>query len=45
MPREAGRQDLRALAARVRDRVGDGIRRQTGLEPVAVVVHVDDVFT
>lgn len=38
-------QDLVALAARIRATVADGIRRHTGLEPVAVMVHVDDVFT
>lgn len=37
-------QDLIALGARIRAVVGEGIRRQTGLEPVAVLVHIDDVF-
>jgi uncharacterized alkaline shock family protein YloU len=38
-------QDLVALGARIRTAVADGIRATTGLEPVAVIVHVDDVFT
>jgi hypothetical protein len=37
-------QDLVALAARIRAVVAEGIRRQTGLEPVAVLVHIDDIF-
>lgn len=37
-------QDLVALGARVRATVAEGIRASTGLEPVAVLVHVDDVF-
>jgi hypothetical protein len=37
-------QDLVALGARIRTVVADGIRASTGLEPVAVIVHVDDVF-
>lgn len=37
-------QDLVALGARIRATVADGIRASTGLEPVAVLVHVDDVF-
>jgi uncharacterized alkaline shock family protein YloU len=36
--------DLVALGARIRATVADGIRATTGLEPVAVIVHVDDVF-
>jgi len=36
--------DLVALGARIRTTVEAGIRAQTGLEPVAVLVHVDDVL-
>jgi uncharacterized alkaline shock family protein YloU len=36
--------DLVALGARIRATVEEGIRAQTGLEPVAVLVHVDDVL-
>ncbi len=37
-------QDLEALGTRIRTVVADGIRAVTGLEPVAVQVHVDDVL-
>ncbi|PVZ14215.1 Asp23/Gls24 family envelope stress response protein [Actinomycetospora cinnamomea] len=37
-------EDLVALGARIRATVEAGIRAHTGLEPVAVLVHVDDVF-
>ncbi|GAA4796491.1 hypothetical protein GCM10023200_35730 [Actinomycetospora chlora] len=37
-------QDLVALGTRIRAVVADGIRATTGLEPVAVIVHVDDLF-
>lgn len=37
-------QDLEALGTRIRTVVADGIRALTGLEPVAVQVHVDDVL-
>jgi len=37
-------QDLVALGARIRATVEAGVRAQTGLEPVAVLVHVDDVL-
>jgi uncharacterized alkaline shock family protein YloU len=37
-------QDLEALGTRIRIVVADGIRAVTGLEPVAVQVHVDDVL-
>ena len=36
--------NLLDLGARIRDTVADGIRTSTGLEPVAVLVHVDDVL-
>ncbi|MDD7964047.1 Asp23/Gls24 family envelope stress response protein [Actinomycetospora lemnae] len=36
--------DLVALGTRIRAVVADGIRNSTGLEPVAVLVHVDDVL-
>lgn len=36
--------DLVALGERIRATVADGIRRWTGLEPVAVTVNVDDVL-
>jgi uncharacterized alkaline shock family protein YloU len=37
-------QDLVALGASIRAAVADGIRAHTGLEPVAVLVHIDDVL-
>ncbi|MEJ2890843.1 hypothetical protein [Actinomycetospora aeridis] len=37
-------EDLIALGDRIRAVVADGIRASTGLEPVAVLVHVDDVL-
>ena len=37
-------QDLQALGERVRGVVARGIREVTGLEPVDVTVHVDDVW-
>lgn len=37
-------QDLVALGERVRAVVARGVRELTGLEPVDVTVHVDDVF-
>jgi uncharacterized alkaline shock family protein YloU len=37
-------QDLEALGTRIRTVVADGIRAVTGLEPVSVQVHVDDVL-
>lgn len=37
-------QDLQALGDRIRVAVARGIREATGLEPVDVMVHVDDVF-
>ncbi|WP_018334103.1 Asp23/Gls24 family envelope stress response protein [Actinomycetospora chiangmaiensis] len=38
-------QDLQALGERIRTVVARGIRDATGLEPVDVTVHVDDVFS
>ncbi|GAA4836598.1 hypothetical protein GCM10023201_26830 [Actinomycetospora corticicola] len=37
-------QDLQALGERIRVAVARGVREATGLEPVDVTVHVDDVF-
>jgi uncharacterized alkaline shock family protein YloU len=37
-------QDLQALGERIRVVVGRGVRELTGLEPVDVTVHVDDVW-
>lgn len=37
-------QDLQALGERIRTTVARGVRNATGLEPVDVTVHVDDVF-
>jgi uncharacterized alkaline shock family protein YloU len=37
-------ENLIALGDRIRATVADGIRASTGLEPVAVLVHVDDVL-
>ncbi|MEJ2869062.1 Asp23/Gls24 family envelope stress response protein [Actinomycetospora sp. OC33-EN08] len=37
-------QDLQALGERIRTVVARGVREATGLEPVDVTVHVDDVF-
>jgi uncharacterized alkaline shock family protein YloU len=37
-------QDLRALGERIRTVVARGVRDATGLEPVDVTVHVDDVW-
>ncbi|MCD2188925.1 Asp23/Gls24 family envelope stress response protein [Actinomycetospora soli] len=37
-------QDLQALGERIRAAVARGVRDATGLEPVDVTVHVDDVF-
>ena len=37
-------QDLQALGERIRRVVARGIREVTGLEPVDVTVHVDDVW-
>lgn len=36
--------DLVALGERIRDHVADRVRDLTGLEPVTVTVHIDDVF-
>jgi uncharacterized alkaline shock family protein YloU len=38
-------QDLRALAERIRAEVTAGVRALTGLDPVAVSVVIDDVFS
>jgi uncharacterized alkaline shock family protein YloU len=38
-------QDLRALAERIRSEVTAGVRALTGLDPVAVSVVIDDVFS
>ena len=37
-------QDLQALGERIRTVVGRGVRELTGLEPVDVTVHVDDIW-
>ena len=37
-------QDLQALGERIRAVVARGVREATGLEPVDVTVHVDDIF-
>lgn len=37
-------QDLQALGERIRTVVARGVREVTGLEPVDVTVHVDDVW-
>ncbi|GLZ45368.1 hypothetical protein Acsp06_15530 [Actinomycetospora sp. NBRC 106375] len=37
-------EDLVDLGTRIRAAVADGVRASTGLEPVAVLVHVDDVL-
>jgi uncharacterized alkaline shock family protein YloU len=37
-------QDLQALGERIRGVVSRGVREVTGLEPVDVTVHVDDVW-
>ena len=37
-------QDLQALGERIRGVVARGVREVTGLEPVDVTVHVDDVW-
>ncbi len=36
--------DLVALGGRIRTEVANRVRDLTGLEPVAVTVHIDDVF-
>lgn len=37
--------DLHELGARIRAEIIDRVRRLTGLEPVSVTVHIDDIFT
>jgi uncharacterized alkaline shock family protein YloU len=38
-------QDLQALGEQIRTVVARGVREATGLEPVDVTVHIDDIFS